>query len=112
MWSSSTGFDFQAAELAATRARLTARGVGAGHAQAELTNVKEQQRNLAAARARRLAEIHAEAETIQSGDMVFLVHALVAPAPDPRETERYDAEVEAVAVRVATAYETRDPVPR
>ena len=102
------GFDFQVAELATMRARLTARArAGVGHAQAELTTVKERQRHLTAARARRLAELHAEADSIQSGDVEFLVHALVVPAQDPRETERYDAEVEVIAVRVAAAYEER-----
>ena len=102
------GFDSQAAELAAMRARLTAQArAGAGRAQAELTNIKERQRNLTATRARRLAELHAEVDSIQSGDVEFLVHALVVSAQDPKETERFDAEVEAVAVRIAIAHEER-----
>ena len=102
------GFDSQAAELAAMRARLTVQArAGAGRAQAELTNTKERQRNLTATPARRLAELHAEADSIRSGDVEFLVHALVVPAQDPKATERFDAEVEAFAVRVATAYEER-----
>ena len=37
--------------------------------------------------------------------MEFLVHALVIPSEDPEETEQYDADVEAIAVEVATSYE-------
>ena len=102
----SRGFDFQAAELAALRARLTAQARdGARHAPAELTRVKEGQRKLAATRTRRLAELHEEADSVCAGDVEFLLHALIVPADDPEERERYDTEVEAAAVRVATAFE-------
>ena len=102
----SRGFDFQAAELAALRARLTAQARdGARHAPSELTRVKERQRNLAGTRTRRLAELHEEADSIRAGDVEFLLHALIVPADDPGEMERYDAEVEAIAMRVASAYE-------
>ena len=102
----SRGFDFQAAELAALRARLTAQARdGVRRAQSELTLVKERQRNLTATRPQRLAELHEEADSIRAGDVEFLLHALIVPAEDPEEMERFDAEVEAVAVRVATAFE-------
>ena len=39
--------------------------------------------------------------------MEFLVHALVVPARDHKEAERFDAEVEALAVQVAAAHEER-----
>lgn len=100
------GFDFQAAELAAVRSRLTQRArTGDRHANTELTRVKEQQRSLTDLRNRRLAELQAEPDLIQAGEMEFLVHALVVPVQDTEETERYDADVEAIAVKVATAYE-------
>ena len=102
------GFDFQAAELAAARARLTELArAGAGHryAKMDLSQVKERQRNLTASRTRRLAELRAEADHIRTGEVEFLVHALVVPAQDPEEAGRYDAEVEAIAVKIATAYE-------
>ena len=102
------GFDFQAAELAATRARLMVQArEGVRGAAAELTRVKERQRNLTTDRARRLAELHEEADSVCPGEVELLLHALVVPAQDPEEVERYDAEVEAVAVRVATAFEER-----
>ena len=100
------GFDFQAAELAALRARLTTQARdGVRHAQSELTRVKQRQRNLTVTRTRRLAEIHEEADSIRAGDVELLLHALMVPSEDPEEMERFDAEVEAVAVRVATAFE-------
>ena len=39
--------------------------------------------------------------------MEFLVHALVVPARDHKEAERFDAEVEVFAVQVAAAHEER-----
>ena len=100
------GFDFQAAELAARRAGLTAQArAGAGPAQVELTQVKERQRTLSATRARRLAVLHAEADSVRAGAVEFLVHALVVPAQDREEIERFDAGVEVIAVQVAAAYE-------
>ena len=66
---------------------------------------KKQQRSLTDLRNRRLAELQAEPDLIQAGEMEFLVHALVVPVQDSEEAERYDADVEAIAVKVATAYE-------
>ena len=101
------GFDFQAAELAAARARLTALArADDRYAKGELSRVKERQRSLTASRTRRLAELRAEADHIRAGEVEFLIHALVVPAQDdPEEVQRYDADVEAIAVRVACAYE-------
>ena len=100
------GFDFRAAELVAARAALTVRArAGSAPAQEELARVKERQRSLSAARARRLAELHAEANAVQAGEVEFLAHALVVPAQAPEEAERFDAGVEAIAVQVAAAYE-------
>ncbi len=102
------GFDFQAAELAAARSRLSemARD-GNRYAQGELSKVKERQRSLTASRNYRLAELQAEPNLIQAGEIEFLVHALVVPVQDSAETELYDADVEAIAVEVATDYEKR-----
>ncbi|MDE0183905.1 MAG: helicase-related protein [Candidatus Poribacteria bacterium] len=106
MESVNRGFDFQAAELAAARSRLNQLArEGDRDAEKELGVVRERQRGLTAARNRRMAELRAEPELIQSGDAVILVHALVVPVQDTEAVERYDAGVEAVAVEVATAYE-------
>jgi hypothetical protein len=101
------GFDFQAAELAAARARLTeATRTGDRRVAGELARIKELQRNLMAARSHRLAELQAGPNRIKAGAVDFLVHALVVPVEDSEEAERYDADVEAIAMQVAAAYET------
>ena len=100
------GFDYQAAELSAARARLTERVQAGDHRVAgELDRVKQRQRSLSAARTDRLDEIRTEPDSIRPGEVEFLVHALVVPSQDPEETEQYDADVEGIAVQVATAYE-------
>ena len=100
------GFDYQAAELAAARVRLNERVQAGDHrVVGELDRVKQRQRSLSAARANRLDEIRAEPGSISPGEVEFLVHSLVVPSQDPEETEQYEADVEAIAVQVATAYE-------
>ena len=100
------GFDFQTAELAAARSRLTEMArAGDRRAAEELVRVKQRQRNLTAARNRRLADMRAEPDLIQAGEVRFLVHALVVPVEDSGEAERYDADVEAIAMQVAAGYE-------
>ena len=102
------GFDYQAAELAAARSRLNERVQAGDHRMRdELARVRERQHSLAAARERRLAEMRDEPNRIRHGEVEFLVHALVVPSRDPEETEQYDADVEAIAVEVATGYEKR-----
>ena len=100
------GFDYEAAELAAARSRLTEMArAGDRQANARLSNVKERQRSQTAMRTRRLAELQAEPDLIQAGEVEFLVHALVVPARDSEDSERYDADVEALAMEVAVAHE-------
>ena len=108
MESVNQGFDFQAAELTAARSRFSQLArEGDRTAAAELANVKDRQRRLTASRNRRLAELQAEPERIQVGDVEILVHALAVPVQEAEALERYDADVEAIAVQVATAYEER-----
>ena len=102
------GFDFQVAELAAARSRLNEKARAGDHqAKVHLSTVKRRQRSLKVSRNRRIAELQAEPELIQAGEIEFLVHALVVPIEDSKEAERYDAHVEDIAVKVATAYEER-----
>ena len=100
------GFDFQSAELATVRSRLGEKArAGDRRAKSELSKVKERQRSLTAVRRRCLDEMQAEPDLIQAGEVEFLAHALVVPVQDSEEAQRYDADVEAIAVEVATAYE-------
>ena len=102
------GFDFQAAELAAARARFTERAqAGDPSARIELPRIRTRQRSLTAIRARRIAELQSEPERVRPGEVEFLVHALVVPAQDPGEAEHFDVEVEAIAMNVAISSEER-----
>ena len=79
------GFDYQAAELAAARARLTERDRAGDHrVRDELARVRERQRSLSADRSNRLDEMQAEPNNIRPGEVEFLVHALVVPSQDAR----------------------------
>ena len=102
----SRGFNYRATELAKRWNHLNERiQSGDQPAAEELTLIREQQRGLSAVRDRRLDSIRAEPGNIQPGNVEFLVHALVVPSQDPEEMESYDADVESIAVEVATAYE-------
>lgn len=100
------GYDYQDAELAALRTRLTERArAGDSWASGELTKVKERQRELTTQREEALATLRREPELVAVGDVSFLAHALVVPSSDPEDRMRHDQEVEQIAVRVARAYE-------
>jgi superfamily II DNA or RNA helicase/transcriptional regulator with XRE-family HTH domain len=100
------GFDFKSAELIAKRQRVGAGArQGDSDAIAELAKVKDQQRLLAADKERRLQLLKAEPTLIVPGDVAMIAHALVLPTADPLERLRLDAEVEAIAVQLAQAYE-------
>lgn len=100
------GFNYQETELAAARVRLSdkARANNAGAMKA-LREVKDQQRSLAARRANALATIRREPELIAPGSVSFIAHALVVPSTNKEDLQRHDAEVELVAMRIATAFE-------
>ena len=99
-------FGFQTANLAAERSRLAKRvRAGDPYADEELPKVKRRQRDLSESRDRRLTQLKDEADQIQEGGVKFLVHALVVPSQEPEQAKRYDAEVENIAVEIATAYE-------
>ena len=100
------GFDYQDAELAAQRARLSEKArSGDPKAKGDLTKIKDRQRTLAARRDEALARLRSEPELIAADEVTFLAHALVLPSSDLEDRRRHDAEVEAIAVRVAWGYE-------
>ena len=99
-----TGFDLRAADLAGRRAKLVA-SAGSATAEGELDAIKQEQRALSAERRDVLARTDAAPERIVAGEVRFLAHALVVPARASDELERYDARVEEIAVRIATAWE-------
>ena len=102
----SDGFQYQEADLAAMRTRLTAVArEGDSRVGTELDQVRQRQRNLASIRDARIERMRAEPDTVRPGEVEFLVHALVIPSRGPEEAELYDAAVESIAMKVVTAYE-------
>ena len=100
------GYDHQAAEFIAKRQRINERARGGDpHARGELTTVKAQQRRLTKDKERCLARLRMEPACIVPGEAAMVAHALVLPSDNPEEREQYTAEVEAIAVRLARAYE-------
>lgn len=100
------GYDYQEAELAARRVKLTAK-VRAGEARAkhELERVKSSQKQLTQLRMKALRVLKREPELIEPSGVEFLVHALVVPSSDPEDKKQQDKAIEAIAVKVARSYE-------
>ena len=104
------GFDLRSAELARLRTRLTSTANQSVEVKKELDTVKQTQRALAAERAAVLEGTEAAPRHIRSGEVEFVAHALAIP-PTSTEAEnnerlRHDETVEAMAVRIASAWET------
>ncbi|MBM4085836.1 MAG: DUF3883 domain-containing protein, partial [Planctomycetes bacterium] len=100
------GFDYQEAELAAARVKHSEKARG-GHRKAieAMEDVKRQQRQLASRRENALSVLRREPETIAPGEVTFVAHALVVPSSDPLDLKQHEANVEAVAMKVAQAFE-------
>ena len=100
------GFDYQDADLAASRAKLNDKvRAGDPRANGELTRIKERQKALASRREEALDVLRREPDLIGPAEVAFLAHALVMPTDDSEDRKRYDAEVEEIAVKVAWAFE-------
>jgi len=100
------GFAYQVAELADARRRWTEKAsTGDARAKGELTRIKTRQQALKTRKAESLAVINREPELIAPGNVIFLAHAFVMPSSDPVDKMRYDADVEAIAVQKARAFE-------
>ena len=100
------GFNRQEAELIRARTRLRdALREGRKQVQPQLDGIKARHAALSRIREARLAAIQAEPDAIALGKVRFLAHALIVPSTDPEDSRRFDAQVEAVAVRVSTAHE-------
>jgi len=78
---------------------------GDNRAAAELERIKQRQRSLEDLKQQALTALRREPELIEPREIEFLAHALVVPSSDPEDQKRHDAEIEKVAVRIATEYE-------
>lgn len=100
------GFDYQAAELAASRQRLNEKVQhGQVAVKGALERVKEQQRALEKRKAAAIASLHTEPDELTIGQISVITRALIVPSSVDAELERYDANVEAIAMQVARAFE-------
>ena len=100
------GFNRQEAELTRARNRLReAVQVGKKQAAVQLELVKIRHSALSKVRENRLATIKAEPNQIALGPVRFIAHALIVPSIDADDEKRFDAQVEAVAVKLAVAHE-------
>ncbi len=99
-------YRFQEAELSEARARVGKQArEGDTHAKGELTRIKERQASLDARRDEALATLSREIELIEPGEVILLAQAVALPSREPDDQRQQDAEVEAIAMRVARAYE-------
>ncbi len=102
------GFAYQESELAEARKRWKTKvESGAPQANEELAAVKARQRELAQRRTKAIARIRSEPDALGVGDVEFIAHAYIVPTSDPEVKERFDADVEARAVRIVTEFEER-----
>jgi len=100
------GFDFEEAQLAAARARLSQKAREGNTAAAQhLSEIKQQQRALSKRRERTLAILRREPELIVPGEVEFIAHALVVPSTDQGDLERHRAHVEQIAMDLVRAFE-------
>lgn len=100
------GFNRQEAELARARSKLRqAAQDGKKQAGLQLESVKARHSALSKVREARLAAIRAEPEQIVLGPIRFISHALIVPSMDAEDEKRFDAQVEAVAVKLSIAHE-------
>ena len=100
------GFDHREGELVdrRNRVRRLARG-GDPQAAVELARIRDQQRRLGTDRDRCLQRLQREPSLIGPGEAEMIAHALVLPTADPEARRRHDADVEAIAMRLARAHE-------
>jgi len=100
------GFNRQDAELLRARNRLRAAAQeGRKQAAEQLELVKTRHSALSKVREARLTAIRAEPSQVVLGPVRFIAHALIVPSIDAEDAMRFDAEVEAVAVKLAMAHE-------
>ncbi|MBR0752115.1 DUF3883 domain-containing protein [Bradyrhizobium jicamae] len=100
------GFNRQEAELTRARNRLRqAAQEGKKQASIQLELVKNRHSALSRVRESRLAAIKAEPDQIVLGPVRFVAHALIVPSVDAEDEKRFDAQVEAVAVKLSISHE-------
>src|SRR5208337_1487961 len=70
-----------------------------------LSRVRDRQKSLESRKVAALESLRGEPDLIHAETIQFLAHALVLPSDDPEDQKQFDAQVEAIAMKVATAHE-------
>jgi superfamily II DNA or RNA helicase len=100
------GYRYEEDMLLATRVKkASAMRDGDRKAAADLERIKQRQRSLGDLKQKAIAALRREPELIEPHEVQFLARALVIPSSDPEDHRRHDAEVELIAVRIASEYE-------
>jgi len=100
------GYRYEEDSLLAQRVMVANRArEGDAKAAIELDRIRTRQRSLEDLKVRAIAALRREPELIEPREITFLAHALVIPSSDPEDRKRHDAEIEKVAVMIATEYE-------
>lgn len=102
------GFNRQESDILRARNRLRqAAQEGKKQAAVQLELVKARHSAISKLREDRVAAIAAEPGQITLGRVRFIAHTMIVPSIDPDDAKRFDAQVEAVAVKLAIAHEER-----
>lgn len=100
------GFDFQEADLAAARAKLSPKAREGNKAAAQhLAEIKDQQRAISSRKEKIVTTLRREPELIVPGDVKFIAHALVITSSEQADIERHHDNVEQIAMDLVRAYE-------
>jgi len=100
------GYEYQESDLAAMRGKLNEK-VRAGdlNAKKQLSRVRDRQKSLESRRREALESLRREPDLIHAETIQFIAHALVLPSGDPEDQKQFDAQVEAIAMKVAISHE-------
>ena len=100
------GYEYQESDLAAMRGKLNEK-VRAGdlNAKKQLSRVRDRQKSLESRKREAMESLRREPDLIHAETIQLLAHALVLPSDDPEDQKQFDAQVEAIAMKVAAAHE-------
>jgi hypothetical protein len=100
------GYEYQESDLAALRGKLNEKArAGDLNAKKLLKGVRDRQKSLEDRKQEALESIRREPALIYPETIQFLAHALVLPSDDPVDQKQFDAQVEAIAMKVAMTFE-------
>lgn len=100
------GYNHQEAELLSKRAKYREKAnAGDVRAKAEITSIRQRLQNLSGLRSHALDALKSEPNLIVPSNIEFVAHALVLPTLDPEDRQKFDQNVEAIAMKFVWDYE-------